>query len=120
MADIGLGLGFLIGRSALVNFKFDPQYPYAACRICGEAFQSDKNRLGSQEGLLEWRINHNKLHADREHVQLIKSGRKFTPDAAHKLAALGIIDFDAILADPEMASAYAEAPRAPVNDVEGS
>lgn len=120
MATGRIGFGFLLGRSALVNFKFDPTKPYAGCRLCGEAFQSDTNRMGSQEGLLEWRVNHNKKHSDREHIQLIKSGRNFTPDAAHKLAALGIIDFAGILNDAELASAYAEAPRAPTDDVQGT
>lgn len=112
--------GFLIGASALINFKFDQSKPYAACRICGEAFQSDANRMGSKAGLSEWRIAHNKLHSDREHIQLIKSRRYFTPEAAHRLAPLGIIDLGALVLDEEYISAYREAARAPNNDVEGS
>jgi hypothetical protein len=115
-----LGLGFLIGRSALTNFKFAPDKPYAGCRICGEVFQSDANRLGSWDGIAEWRIRHNKRHQEWEHLQFAASGRKFSPEAQHKLVTLGVIDFMGILVDDEISAACREAPRAPANDVEGS
>jgi hypothetical protein len=109
-----------VGLNALTNFKFDPSKPYAGCRLCGELFQSDANRLGSEQGLSEWRSNHNKQHQEHEHIQLLRSGRNLTPEAAQRMAPFGIIDFGAILADHEMAHAYATAKRAPDNDVEGS
>lgn len=112
--------GMAIGLNYLTNFKFDPSLPYAGCKLCGELFQSDANRMGSEQGLLEWRISHNKLHSDKEHVSLLRSGRSFTPEAAHRMAPFGIIDFGSILSDAEMAHAYATAGRAPNNDVEGS
>lgn len=114
------GRGFLVGSEALINFRFDQSKPYAACRICGEIYQGDQNRMGSEAGLSEWRSSHNKLHPDREHISLIRSGRKFTPEAAQRLATFGIIDFAGLLVDPELTHAYATAPRAPLNDVEGS
>jgi hypothetical protein len=112
--------GMAVGLNYLTNFKFDPAFPYAGCKLCGELFQSDANRMGSEQGLSEWRLNHNKQHQDHEHVSLIRSGRRFTPEAAQRLAPYGIIDFWAILSDPETAHAYATADRAPNNDVEGS
>lgn len=115
-----IGTGFLLGREGLTNFLFDPGRPYAGCCICGEVYQNAFNRQGSYEGLKEWRERHNKTHSERQHIQLIKSGRRFTPEAAQRLATLGIIDFGVLAMDPEYAHAYATAPRAPINDVEGS
>jgi len=112
--------GMAVGLNALTNFKFDPSKPYAGCAICGDLFQSDLNRNGSQVGISEWRTDHNKKHSEREHISFIRSGQKFTPEAAQKLAPFGIIDFGSILTSPEHAHAYATAPRAPINDVEGS
>lgn len=115
-----IGTGFLVGKSELTNFLFDPSKPYAGCRICGEVFQSAINRLGSTDGITDWRMKHNRKHNERAHVSLIKSGRNFTPDAAQRLAPLGVIDFTSMLADQESAHALRTAPRAPNNDVEGS
>ena len=115
-----IGRGFLIGASALTNFKFDQSRPYAGCRICGELYQSDENRLGSSNGIQEWRTSHNKLHNEREHINFIRSNRSFTPEAAQRLASFGIIDFGGLLTEPELTHAYATAPATPLNDVEGS
>jgi len=115
-----IGTGFLIGKEELTNFLFDPSKPYAGCRICGEVYQSDLNRLGLMDGIDEWRIKHNKRHPERIHVQFIKSNRIFSPEAAQKLAPLGVVDFASILIDQESAHALGTASRAPNNDVEGS
>lgn len=115
-----IGTGFLVGRDLLINFKFDPAHPYAGCRICGAVYQSTINRTGSTAGLTEWRVLHNKRHTEKEHLELVASGRNLTPEAAQKLATYGIIDFTGLVLDNELAHAYAEAPRAPLNDVEGS
>jgi len=115
-----IGTGFLVGRDELTNFKFDPSRPHAGCRLCGRVFQSDQNRLGSWEGMPEWRVYHNKLHSEADHRLFRLSGRKFSPEAVQRLTSYGIVDFGGILVDDEVSHSAATAPRAPIDDVEGS
>lgn len=65
----------------------------------------------------KWRKRHNRTHSTREHAALEKSGRMLTPDAAYRLTPFGFIDIDP---DEEVAQAMLQAPRAPVDDVEGT
>lgn len=110
------------------DMDFMPNMDHAGCSICGAVFQSplDRKTLKSPAEVhtahtlrQQWRVRHAKQHPQREHDQLKISGRKFTPEAARRLAAFGIIPLSDLVKDEEVASALSDAPRNPVNDSEG-
>lgn len=121
----------IVGQSALTNFTFREDRPYAGCRICGEVFQPSffrsatdmqmthpvyhRDIFEAHEEIARWRVNHNKKHTSRQHLQLAESGMVFTPEASLKLAPFGLVAVgDA--QDSEIAGALREAPRAPSSD----
>lgn len=119
----------IVGQEQLTNFELRKDREYAACRICGDIFQSG---IAIHRGTLDytpidraavavethnWRQQHNKQHTEKEHAQLALSGLFFTPEAAHRLAPYGIVAMTDLSSD-EMVSAMREAPRAPVREVE--
>jgi hypothetical protein len=124
--------GMLVGREALVNFQFDPKFPYQYCRICGDVFQSDIDRkvpVGhtpqnsriaymAQGKRQAWAMTHAKEHKPSEHEALRRSGNYCTPEAAAKLATYGIIPVNQMVTDQETSIALAEAPRAPKEDAD--
>lgn len=115
----------IVGQS-LTSLTIRKDRRYAGCRICGAMFQSslvhsepytEAIRQRVIHETQEWRNRHNRSHTESEHVSFIRSGRTFSPQAAHKLAPFGLVplsDAD----DPEIAHAMATAPRAPYDDVE--
>lgn len=134
------------GRDSLVNFKFLLEAPWKACRLCGTVYQSDFDRLAyfyahgyegyqvdtdlasyyERQGKLRrdnWLVTHNKYsHPDffTELRQLEQSGLPVTPKAASKLSTYGIIPMGPTPYEDEISAALFEAPRAPVNDAEGT
>lgn len=122
--------GAMMGYSALQanGLKFSPIHPYRGCLICGTVFQSGLDRLDSPlpaqvaEGAAlrqAWALDHADTHTEREHLLLTLSGRWCTPEAACKLATLGIYALGDMVLSPETADAMRLAPRAPSDDVEG-
>lgn len=106
---------------------FDPTCDYAGCRICGDVFQSGLDRKPERTAYeqvravklrVEWRIKHDKTHTDAERRQLIASGRQCTPEAAQKLAPLGVYPLSDLVFSEETAHAMGTAPRMPTQDSE--
>lgn len=131
------------GRDSLINFEFVLEAPWKACRLCGALYQSDDDRFCyqlQQDGLIEqafivekgardrrerWLDIHNRrYHPNLEHeVYLLTiSGLPYTPEAAQRLSTYGIIYMGEIPAshEDEISQALLEAPRAPVEDAEGT
>lgn len=119
---------FLTGLASATELKhaanFAPDKPYSGCLICGRLFQpalpvgafNDVERR-------KWQIAHSKTHSARQHENLRKSGRAFTPEAAQRLAAFGVIPLtdigrDAINGTNEVEFALLEAPKLPEQEVE--
>ena len=110
---------------------FNPQRDYVACAICGAIYQHFLSRLPEHEitaeGILQaqlarmaWSRKHARTHLQKEHDDLAASGRKMTPEAALRLSTYGIIAYTDGLYSDEHNAAMREAPRKPVNDVEGT
>ena len=117
----------IVGQS-LTSLTIRKDREFAACRICGAIFQPWLNQLPDDEYIplhaaaasievLEWRNKHNSTHSDKEHILFNQSGRTLSPEAAIKLAPFGLVPLGSH-DDAEIAQALAEAPRAPVDDVE--
>lgn len=113
------------------GMTFMPDRDYTYCRICGVVYQPELNRVPESEYTVEvilaanllrreWSQYHARSHTSTEHRQLAQSGRHCTPEALQKLVPFGIIPVSDIVFDNESEHAGLEAPRAPVNDVEGS
>lgn len=113
------------------GMDFIPTRDYTYCRICGEIYQPQLNRVSEEEytsevilaaNILrrEWSQRHARTHTSYEHRMLALSGRHCTPEALHRLVPFGIIPVSDIAFDPESEQSGLEAPRAPSNDVEGS
>jgi hypothetical protein len=129
-----VGTGFLVGKEELTNFLFDPSKPYSACRICGEVFQTELDRrippghephnsLIARLGKLrrdEWRKTHHGTHTEQQHNMLALSGSFATPEAAQKLAQMGIIPISDMVLNDESEAALAEGSATPTEDAEGS
>ena len=120
----------IIGQT-LTSLTIRKDREFAACRICGDIFQPWLNtdtpdheynseiRLAASIEVLEWRSKHNSKHSDAEHIRFNRSGRTLSPEAAIRLAPFGLVpigDSD----DAEIAQALAEAPRAPIDDVQST
>jgi hypothetical protein len=117
-----IGTGFLFGRSELTGFNFDPSLPYAGCGICGKVYQPRFARphdILTAVAITNWRKKHNESHTEREHLQLKASGRKMTPEAAQRLSQFGIIDFEGMVMDDEIAHALRVVNARPTDDAEG-
>jgi hypothetical protein len=130
--------GAAVGLETLTGLDFRNDRPYSGCCICGAIFQSDADRdpvgvyqrqpadfgykldnvdlmaLGLRK---EWSRNHAKTHPEREHRLLALSGQKFTAEAAHRLAAYGVIP---LTGNDEVNAALYESSPIPVDDVEGT
>ena len=120
---LGYVTGATVGLNTLPGLDFDPECSFAFCGICGRVFQSDLDRAqpdGDSPEAMElrtaWRIRHAKGHTERQHYELLMSNRKFTPEAAEKLASFGIIDLDG---DDEVNHALLLSKPIPQNDCEG-
>ena len=114
-----------------MGMEFMPNRDYTYCRICGTIFQPWLNRVSENEYTEEVKLaaellrregsqNHAKTHTVTEHRMLALSGRHCTPEALSKLLPMGVIPVSDLALDAESAQAGLEAPRMPVNDVEGT
>lgn len=124
--------GMAVGLDAIPNLEFDINRPYRACFICGEVFQSEIDRRVppgtlpannmvakiAKERRDAWANHHRFKHPIREHHALRASGRTMTPEAAHKLAAFGIIPVVDMVLDPEVKDALAKSSPIPQKDAE--
>lgn len=104
--------------------------------MCGEVFQTDFDRFPHRFATYDtpipiiieyatslrklWSQRHARTHTEREHVQLVLSGRWLTPEAAYRLAAFGVISIGDLVLDDEIAAAYKESSPVPKNDAEGT
>jgi len=100
--------------------------------ICGAIFQSKLDHTVNQGELPHnslkasrakelrerWSEQHRKSHPESEHKQLRKSGRAMTPEAAHKLAAFGIIPITDMVTDNEVEYALMESSAIPTEDAQ--
>jgi hypothetical protein len=119
----------IVGQSLLTNFTLRKDRRYAGCRICGVLFQPDVLRepfeptlleaLNAEVEIAEWRVRHNKTHTTTQHRQFRDTGLVFSPEAAQRLAPFGLVAIDDAVGE-EVSQALLEAPRAPMDDVEGS
>lgn len=116
---------------------FDCDAPKTWCAICGTVFQTtycrnpeghanDPGFDGNVQLVKEyatalrklWSKDHSKTHTEREHLQLIASGRMFTPEAAEKLHGFGILSLSDLALDEEVQSALSTAKPYPKDDSE--
>jgi hypothetical protein len=112
--------GPVIGLPDEIPFRSDREYIF--CRICGELFQPELERLPDDLYTLEvmrqsmilqklWADGHNKTHPDWEHRQFVLSGRFLSPEATYKLVPFGVIPLSDLVFDGDSAKAGLEAPR---------
>jgi hypothetical protein len=109
-----IGTGFAVGLPTLTNFQFRDHIPWSACRICGLVYQNPDALKR-----IEWAQKHAHTHTDTEHRQFQLSGRQFTPEAANRLAAFGVIPILDLVLDDEVADALKESHPVPRDDAEG-
>lgn len=124
LTNANLLTGMAVGLDSLSGLKFSPHKPFAACRLCGAVYQSERDRTEPWSDELRtyhdvWRGVHNRKHSEFEHKMLALSGRQLTPEAAYRLAPYGVIPMLDIVLDDEVKHAMATAPRAPQDDAEG-
>lgn len=69
---------------------------------------------------LAWRQEHaRRNHTPAQHLALQRSSLLMTPEAAHKLAAFGIIPIEQMLSHKPTEDALLEAPSVPQQEVQG-
>jgi|SRR6185295_10720227 len=109
------------------NHNFDINKPHAGCCICGDVYQSQRDRnfrnsaelVMAGEDRLKWRLDHAKTHTAQEHLHLALSGRWCTPEAANRFAAYGIIALTDMVMSEEHESALFESSPIPSKEVQG-
>jgi hypothetical protein len=109
---------------------FNVHADFSGCKICGEVYQSDldrkvergtatpKERVQATIQRKNWTNHHAKQHTSTEHRQLALSGRFCTPEAAHKLAAFGIVTLSDNVFSDEHEHAQMTADRLPTNEIQ--
>lgn len=110
--------GTQVGLTTL-GMEFDPAFPHTCCLICGDVFQSDADRDPFKDGTAlrkAWSHVHAREHPSTAHRQLAMSGRWCTPEAAHVLAAFGVINLKDLVMDEEVSHALATASAVPSED----
>lgn len=105
------------------GLEFDSTKPHRACLLCGAVYQPELARQlpGNYQVpilLQRWANMHKNKHPTREHLALRASGRSMTPEAAHKLAAYGIIPVSDMVLDAETEAALRESSPMPTEDAE--
>lgn len=131
---VGVFTGGAFGLEQLPGLTFRLDCEYTACLICGEVYQSSYDRnpelhlsnwlptietvgLFAQLMRKEWSRRHAKEeHTEKEHEDLRASGRFYTPEAAIKLAAFGLIDLVGLVMDDEIEDALRQSSPVPTND----
>lgn len=139
------GMTMGLNAKTLPGLVFDVDASFTGCLICGEVYQSRLDRkckrinddlTHPQHHLLDsfmdmalnmrkqWDRSHSKTHTQQQHADLRQSGLFCTPEAALKLTPLGVIGLEhantSSTQATEVADAMYEAPRAPLNDVQGT
>jgi hypothetical protein len=132
-----IGTGFAVGLNALEGLEFRTDRPHTCCRICGAVYQTDIDRHPEQyvnnseflsvemvetfatDKRRRWSHKHSKSHDYRTHELLGVSGLWCTPQAAHKLAAFGIIPLLDMVLSNETEHALLESKAIPTDDAEG-
>ena len=111
------------------DLTFDINSPHTYCRICGEIYQTPRDRQKHQdadsihfntENRKNWSKRHALTHTEREHLGLAISGLWVTADAAYKLEMYGIHAIGSAILSKSVEAALREAPNTPQDDVEGS
>jgi len=104
----------------LIQVTFDPTRPYTYCRVCGALFQLPPsgphvslNPAEETELRRLWSKQHARSHSSAQHRSLALSRRWLTPEAAHRLAAYGVIDLVSLATSEEHQDAYLKAPSTP-------
>ncbi len=124
--------GSIVGRETLPGLEFNPAYYWSGCLICGEVYQTEEDRnppdandpnasgwaYEQKQRHLRWRDRENKRHPERVHRRLLLSGNFCTPEAAAKLAPLGLFSLTDLVMSDEVSAALGEAPRAPISDAQ--
>lgn len=124
--------GSMVGREQLTGLEFNPVYFFSGCRICGAVYQEEADRnppadndperpawLHNQnERHIAWRESENNKHPMGVRQRLALSGEWCTPEAALKLAPLGIFSLTDLVMSNEVSAALREAPRAPDEDAQ--
>jgi hypothetical protein len=118
------------GLQQEMNETFNPRAAFTGCCICGQTFQSPLDRkvyhgyaspaeeVQATVQRRNWSQHHaSKMHTQKEHDMLAASGRFCTPEAAHKLAPLGVVTLTDSFHE-ENRAAQEEAPRLPVEEPE--
>jgi len=118
------------GLSHEMRDVFNPRAAFTGCCICGTVFQSELDRkvfhgyASPQEQVQatvarrNWSQHHaTHSHTQHEHELLAASGRFCTPEAAHKLAPLGVVTLTDSFHE-ENRAAQEEAPRLPSSSPE--
>lgn len=118
-----VGVGLAVGLGQLTNLLFDIHKPYTVCCICGDVYQTSDDRVYGNNPVTElarkeWSHAHAREHSSTQHRQLALSGRQFTPEAANKLAAFGIISVSDMVMDNEVEDALRLSKPIPFNDSE--
>lgn len=90
------------------NGEFDPALPYTICRLCGAVYQHPLTQKRKA-----WSFDHSATHTLREHASLELSQRFVTPEAAHRLAAFGLIPISDMALSEEHARALWESSPVP-------
>jgi hypothetical protein len=132
MTDHIIFKGSIVGREVLAGLEFNPDYFYSGCLICGDVYQTEADRnppdapspeyeeyfINQKKRHFDWRYRENKRHSEREHRMLLLSGNWCTPEAARKLAPLGLFSLTDLVKGNEITAALGEAPRAPEGDAQ--
>lgn len=119
----GMSIGLPHSEQELLT-EFDTNKDFSYCKLCGWAYQGALTRSADAatpqsprflDAVNDRRIaanNHYSLaHSEAERQAYESSGLFLCPEAAIKLAPLGIIDLTGIVRTPEVRQAYAEASR---------
>lgn len=112
--------GPVIGLPDEIPFRCDREYTF--CRLCGDIFQPELERVSDREytKVIQrrslqlqkmWSDFHNRRHSAQEHLSLERSGRFLTPEATMALVPYGVIPLSDLVSDSECAQAGLEAPR---------
>lgn len=124
--------GSIVGREALTGLEFNPTFFFSGCLICGEVYQTEEDRnpptkddpeygkylFDQKQRHIAWRDKENGRHPERIHRLLAISGNFCTPEAAIKLAPLGLFSLTDLAMSNEVSAALGEAPRAPLSDAQ--
>ena len=117
-------VGLLVGKPD--GMIFEPDKSFVGCLICGSVYQSSLDRephtpqdiIDATLKRQQWQRKHRTTHTEAEHRQLLLSKRFCTPEAAQRLASLGVVAISDMVLSEEHEHALAIANSTPSDDVE--